>query len=401
VGGVEFAVRDVCAGLVARHGAEVTVLTTNAFTNANFRDASLPTVPIRPDEVQDGVRVRRYPVNTRWALPLRVAQKLAWELHLPGNDRLRTWYQGPIAPRLLEAVREVPADVISAASFPLNHLTYPFRRRAPRPPVVLSGAIHPQDRWGYERPHLLRLTAQAFATVAYTDAERAWLLARGAPEDRVRVIPLGIDPDRVRPSAPGFRRQRSIAEGDLLVAYLGQQGSHKGIDLLLGAFPALLAAHPQARLVIAGSRTPYSAEIRRLEAALPAAAQVRVEVLDDLSEQAKVDLLAACDVFASPSRYESFGITVLEAWAQNRAVLAGDGPAQRWVAEDGVSALLVRPEPAAVLDGLLRLAAAPDLRRRLGEAGHARLHARYTLARVVDAYHDLFREARETSPVRR
>ena len=398
VGGVEFVVRDLCEGLVARHGADVTVLTTNAFTNANFRDASLPTVPINPFEEQHGVRIRRFPVVTRWAPWLRVAQKVAWELHWPGNDRLRTWYQGPIAPELLRAVKQTDADVVSAASFPLNHLTYPFRRPEPRPPVVLIGSIHPEDRWGFERPHLIRLTRRAYATVTHTEAERAWLLRRGAPEARVRVIPHGVAAAAPAAAEPDFRVRHAIGPDRLLVAYVGQQGSHKGIDLLVDAFPSLLAEHPEAHLVIAGSRTPYSAEVRRRVQALQAEARQKVEVLDDVDEAEKTALLAACDIFASPSRYESFGITVLEAWRQGRPVMVGDGPALRCVVEDGVSGLLVAHQPRAVLDGLLRLAADPGLRRQLGEAGHARFLERYTLDRMIDDYHDLLVAAREAGP---
>ncbi len=395
VGGVEFAIRDICEALVADHGVDVTVLTTNAYTNANFRDGSLPTIPIQPDEVINGVRVRRFPVRTRWSPGLRVAQKVAWELRLPGNDRLRTLYQGPISPGLKAAAVEVEADVIGAASFPLNHLTYPFRRPVPRPPVVLFGAAHPADVWGYARPHLLRLTAKAFATVALTEYERQWLVEQGAPRESVHVIPLGIDPERVRGRAAAFRARVGIPSEALVIGYVGQQGSHKGIDLLIAALPRLLTAHPEAWLVVAGSRTPYSAELRRLAATLPEPAHSRVIVLDDLDEQGKADLLAGCDIFASPSRYESFGITVLEAWAQSRPVLVGEGPAQRCVVEDAVSGLLVMHDVESVLAALLKLAGDPGLRRRLGVAGRSRLLERFTLARVVADYHGLLLAARE------
>ena len=150
--------------------------------------------------------------------------------------------------------------------------------------------------------------------------------------------------------------------------------------------------------MIAGSRTPYSAEVRRRVQALQAEARQKVEVLDDVDEAEKTALLAACDIFASPSRYESFGITVLEAWRQGRPVMVGDGPALRCVVEDGVSGLLVAHQPRAVLDGLLRLAADPGLRRQLGEAGHARFLERYTLDRMIDDYHDLLVAAREAGP---
>ena len=101
VGGVELSTRDLCEALVANYDFDVTVFTTNAFTVANFVDGSLPTIPIDPGEEQNGVRIRRFPVVTHWAPVLRQLQRFAWHLKLPGNDRLRTWYHGPIAPEML------------------------------------------------------------------------------------------------------------------------------------------------------------------------------------------------------------------------------------------------------------------------------------------------------------
>jgi len=392
VGGVEFAVRDICERLVSRHGADVTVFTTNAYTNANYLDGSLPTVPIQEGEVQNGVKVRRFPVVTAWARPLRLLQRGFYNLRLPGNDVLRTLYQGPISPALRRATREFDADVVSAASFPLNHMRYAFAR--PGRPVVLIGAIHTDDPWGYERPNLLKLAGRAQATVAFTEPERDWLLAHGAPARRVRVLGLGIDPDPCPPHPQDFRDSAGVAAGDYLVAYVGQQGGHKGIEVLISSLPRLLEAVPGAFLVVAGSRTPYSAVLERLASELPPAARARFRLLSDLTAQRKTDLLAACDVFASPSGHESFGITNLEAWARSRPVVLGDGPAQRSITEPGVSSLLVPYRDAeALLDALVRLARDPGLRRRLGEAGRRRLLERYTLDGVVDAYFDLYREA--------
>ena len=79
-------------GARAHEDFDVTVFTTNAFTVGNFVDASLPTIPIDPHEDQNGVKVRRFPVVTRWVPVLRQLQRTAWFLKLPANDRLRTWY---------------------------------------------------------------------------------------------------------------------------------------------------------------------------------------------------------------------------------------------------------------------------------------------------------------------
>jgi glycosyltransferase involved in cell wall biosynthesis len=393
VGGVEFTVRDISERLVARNLAEVTVLTTDAFTNENFRSRSLPTVPIVEGESHNGVAVKRFPVETRWALPLRVLQKVAYELRLPGNDRLRTWYQGPICPGMLEALSGIEGDVICAASFPLNHMTYPFRTWPARP-VVLIGAVHTNDPWGYERPNLIRLVGESFATIAFTEHERDWLVARGAPPERIRIIGLGVDPAVGDRPVGAFRAAHGIDASAFLVAYVGQQGSHKGIESLIGVLPRLLEERPDAWMVVGGARTPYSEKLAALAESMPAAARRRLNLLSDLTPESKQDLLVDCDVFASPSGHESFGLTTLEAWVHSRPVVVGDTPAQSEIVKEGVTGLLVPyRDEQRLLDALLRLARDPDLRRRLGAAGRAQVLERHTIDTMADRFAEVLREA--------
>lgn len=398
VGGVERSTRDLCEALVGEHGFEVTVLTTNAYTVSRFHDASQPTIPIREGEVQNGVRVLRFPADTRWSRVLRQSQRLAWRLRAPGNDRLRTWYNGPRSPELLAAVRTIGADVICAAAFPLNHMRYPFLRPEPRPPVVLVGAVHTQDAWGFDRPYLLRCTSLAHATVAHTAHEAEWLVQHGTPADRIRVIGHGLDLPAFRPRAGAFRARYAVPADAYLVAFVGQQARHKGIDTLLLALPALLDRQPSVRLVIGGARTSFSDDLEGLIATLPDAVARRVHLISDLSEQEKVDLLGDADVLASPSRAESFGITTLEAWAVRTPVVVADSPAQREIVDHGETGLLVPYGDAASLAAALDRLGDPILRRALGAAGHARLVARFRHEQVVDAYAELFLEAAAGAP---
>jgi glycosyltransferase involved in cell wall biosynthesis len=396
VGGVEMSTRDLCERLVADHGVDVTVFSTNALTIANFKDDSLPTLPIKADEEQNGVKIRRFPVVTAWAATLSQMQRIAWHLKLPGNDRLRTWYHGPISPQMLRAVRSFEADVVCAASFPLNHMTYPFRKRKPRAPVILVGAVHTNNSWGYDRPHLIRLVAHSFATVAHTEHERDWLVQRGAPSDKLRVIGHGIELSDFIAKPGLFRKAYGIPRDAFLVAYLGQQGSHKGIDTLIRVLPSLLERRRDTWLLVAGARTPYSPELRRLADRLPGHARSRLLFVDDLTKADRAEVLADCDVFASPSAQESFGITTLEAWSQAKPVVVGDGPAQRSVVEHGVSGILVpHGHEARLLEALGTLGADASLRARLGDAGRRRLQERYDHSAVVSQYHSLFMEAAE------
>jgi glycosyltransferase involved in cell wall biosynthesis len=158
----------------------------------------------------------------------------------------------------------------------------------------------------------------------------------------------------------------------------------------------LLERQGDAWLVVAGARTPYSEELRRLAEKLPGHARSHLLFVDDVTTAERAQLLADCDVFASPSAQESFGITTLEAWSQAKPVVVGDGPAQRSVVEDGVSGILVpHGNKARLLEVLATLAGDASLRARLGEAGRWRLRERYDHSAVVSQYHSLFLEAAE------
>lgn len=394
VGGVEFAIRDMCEQLVADHGYEVTVLTTDAYTVSNFHDPSLPRIEIEPDEVQNGVRVLRFATQPWRSRLLRQPQRVAYRMRLPGNDSLRTWFNGPISPAMLAAVRRLPADVICAAAFPLNHVRYAFRGAGGRTPVVLMPSIHTDDDWGFGRRNLLRLVDRAYATVARTEHERDWLVMRGASADRVRVIGHGVEPGALKPRPGRFRAAHGMDVEGYLVAYVGQQGSHKGIEVLIEALPALLERCPDTWLAIGGSRTGYTDELERRIAALPSAARARCRLVCNLSEQEKADLLGDCDVLATPSKKEAFGITTLEAWSLRKPVLVGDSPSQACVVGDGECGLIVPHGDAARLtEALSRLGSDAELRASMGAAGHARLLAKYVRADVERRHAELLAEA--------
>src|SRR5207237_1327911 len=100
----------------------------------------------------------------------------------------------------------------------------------------------------------------------------------------------------------------------------------------------------------------------------------RVVRLGVLSEQQKRDFFAGIDVFALPSRSDSFGLVLLEAWANGKPnlVYRAGGPAE--LVRDGIDGLQARCGNVTELAGQLgRLIAGPDLRCRLGNNGMARI----------------------------
>lgn len=403
IGGTELAIQKISERLVERHGDRVTVFTTVGYNCEVFWRRDQPTLPVGTSVI-NGVTVRRFPVVNRLnGLRLFMAGA-TYKLHMPFSDYFRALYNGPIIPALPGAIARSGADIVAASSFPLLHMHYAlYGAHRGRMPVVLIGGIHVTDKWGFDRPMIYKAIRQAERAVAYTSFERDFLLTRGVAPNHVAVIGLGVDPDAFQHATGREIRQAHAWGTDPVVAYIGQQVAHKGIDTLLEAMQKVWARCPTARLLIAGSRTSFTQALERLVGALPAGMRERVTFVHNFPESAKPGLFAACDVFAYPSAYESFGLTILEAWSARRPVVAcGDG-APGSIVEHGVDGLLVRYHDADDLAAAIgRLLCTPDLRAKMGEAGRRKVVSRYSWNAVADQFRSLYVDVCErTGPAAR
>ncbi len=105
------------------------------------------------------------------------------------------------------------------------------------------------------------------------------------------------------------------------------------------------------------------------------------------------EILRLADIFVFPSFYrEGIPRVLLEAASMGLPLVAADVPGSHDVVEDGVNGFLVPPRDAgAIAAALLRLAGAPELRRRLGARSRARAVSRFDLAVVAESTEALYR----------
>lgn len=394
VGGTERVVQRLSEELVRSHGDSVTVFTTDAYSAEAFPRPSLPRMPAGW-ETRNGVRVRRFAV---WRLPgalLNVVQNAAFRWQLPYNEHLRTWYGGPIIPRLSGAIRRFPADVVAASSFPLLHMYDALRgaRRSGKP-CVLIGGLHPGDRWGFDRPRIHRAIAECDRYVAYTRFEADRVVDRGAAPGRVDVIGLGVDAEAFLAVDSADAKRRLGLLGGRVIGFVGQLGVHKGVDTLLEAMPAIWERCPDVRLVVAGAHTVFAAQVEARIAAYPPELRPRVRLLQDFTEAEKPALFSALDVFALPSAFESFGISYLEAWAAGKPVIGCDIGAVSCVVDRGRDGLLVPyQQPAALAAAAVDLLENPERARAMGAAGRRKVLRDHTWPRVAARFRDTYLEA--------
>ena len=109
-----------------------------------------------------------------------------------------------------------------------------------------------------------------------------------------------------------------------------------------------------------------------------------------LARAALLSRYAACDLVVVPSRYESFGLTALEAMIFAKPCVASDAGGLGEVVTDSDTGLLTPPgDPAALTAALLRLVRDPGLRQAMGAAARRRYEAQFTaaaMARSVEAW---------------
>lgn len=376
IGGSQHLFKHLSEGLVAQFQDDVTVFTTNS--EGSFREKPLKLITLA-EEVINGVQVKRFSFSQRWTSVLDAARRISRKARLPLTDYLEILYRGPIAIDMFKAMVEFKADVIAGTPFYGFHMLYPHIAQQmgyPVPPVVHWGALHITD--DYIRQPALKAIRSAAAYVANTEFEREVLIKKGIPQEKIFVIGVGVDTKQFT-GAEGqrVRETYNLGEGPV-VGFIGRQARGKGIDTLIQAMHLVWKRQPEVRLLIAGARTDYSRELHRLVRELPASLHDNVVFVDSFAEAEKPQLFAACDVFVSVSRIESFGIVYLEAWASGKPVIGSRIGAVQNVIQEEEDGLLVSHCNVSELAGAIsRLLNDTPLRLRLARNGKTKVQSEY------------------------
>ncbi|HID53739.1 MAG TPA: glycosyltransferase family 1 protein [Anaerolineae bacterium] len=394
VGGAEGLMKHFSEQLANRHQDEVTVFTAAVTKPAYFwRDEGAP-LPAGT-EITNGVTVRRFPVFKRFQLARMVMARGFYRLKLPYHDWARTIQVGPIIPQLPQAIAQSGVDVVMAATFPFLHMYYAISGgQRGRIPVVLTGAIHTEDKWGYDRQMMIRAIAQADAYIALTAYEKTFLVEKGIAAEKIHVIGGGVAAARFVAAEGTAVRQKYGLGDDPVIVVMSRQSELKRLDTVIQAMPRVWAVFPQARLLMAGARTAYSAQLDGMIARLPPEQRARITQIHDFPEEEKPSLLAAADIFVHPSGNESFGIVFVEAWAVGKPVIGANVGAVASLIAAGRDGLLFEHGSAdSLAEAALTLLADAGKRAVLGAAGRQKVLANYTWEIVSDRLRDVYRQA--------
>jgi glycosyltransferase involved in cell wall biosynthesis len=240
----------------------------------------------------------------------------------------------------------------------------------------------------------------------------------GVAEDRVRVLPNGVDPRRFSPEGRRYRL-RTKASGTRFL-FVGGWIGRKGPDVLFDAYRAAFAGRDDVTLVVKdfGANGVYRGQERDvIRSHAASGALPRVEYIDrELSDSDMADLYRACDVLVHPYRGEGFGMPVLEAMACGKPVIVTAGgptdefcpdeacwriPSSRMVLPNRIdrwetvqNVWMLEPDADALRHLLVEADRDVEGRARRGTAAHAAAEA-YTWSDVGTLYLQCLRSVSE------
>jgi glycosyltransferase involved in cell wall biosynthesis len=201
------------------------------------------------------------------------------------------------------------------------------------------------------------------------------------PRARIGVAHIGVDTNVFAPRVDAEARSETTT-----VLFSGRLEPRKGVLQLVRAFALASRDNPRLRLLLVGSdtrlgpgQTSYAEHLRTEAAALGVADHL--EWLGPQPYDRLPDLYRSADLLVAPSRYEAFGMVVIEAMACGTPVIASPHGGPSEIVADGSTGFLVEPSQTSLLAARIgELASDSELRRTIGSRARAQAVERFSLA---------------------
>ena len=257
-------------------------------------------------------------------------------------------------------------------------------------PFVVSTIHSSRVRSAEDRDRLRQLTPEMDHLIAVSRMIERKLGGEGRAElgVPVSIIYNGVDLERYDHQEPccTLRDEYGMEPGSQIVGIVARLEPEKGHTTLLDAWPAVIRSSPDAYLLIIGEGSRRE-DLERQAASLRIAHRV---VFTGRRDDVPA-VTAALDVAVLPSYREAQGLSILEAMALSRPVVASAVGGIPEMIEDGVTGLLVPPNDADALSrAITRLLVDHPLADSLGRAGHDMVHDRFCVELMVSSIQDIY-----------
>jgi len=321
------------------------------------------------------------------ALPYLVKSQ-AYTIPSPGAQR-----------ELRESLEQLKPDLVHA-SLTLSPLDFRLPDLCQHLGVPLVATFHPAFDAGLRNlsAGTQQLTYQIYAptlakfdrVIVFSDRQAELLARLGVREERLAVIPNGVDTDRWQPAPTGaitaeLAQLRRRFQGRRVFLYMGRLATEKNVEALLKAWRLV---RPQGCVLLIVGDGPLRGSL------MASSDDPDVEWWGDEADcDKRVALLQLTEVFLLPSLVEGLSLALLEAMACGTACVATDAGADGEVLEGGAGIVISTQGVTTQLRTLLPvLRDQPVLTAALGVRARARALERYTLGRNIAALESLYAE---------
>ena len=254
-------------------------------------------------------------------------------------------------------------------------------------------------KWIYDFFFGYRLLKDASKVIALSQIEAEQYKRMGVPEEKIAIIPNGIDLSEYANLPPKgcFKKKFGIKEEKKTVLYLGRIHKIKGIDILVRTFANVVKKLDDVRLVIVGPDDGYLSELEALIKALKI--EDKVLITEPLYDRDKLEAYVDADLYVLPSRYETFPMTILEAYACGKPVIASKLDGLKDLVINRKTGLLIAPGNAEQLaKSIFSVLNDHDKAEEMGLRGRQFMKENFTITKVVNRLEDLYKEVVSSQP---
>jgi glycosyltransferase involved in cell wall biosynthesis len=204
----------------------------------------------------------------------------------------------------------------------------------------------------------------------------------GIQMDHIHIVPHAIEEPVALPNPPYLD-----INNNPVIAYIGTLDQRKGIDIFLQAIPEVVAKFPKSRFMVIGRDGGDSLERSWKDWFVKTypdkSVQQAATFTGSISDEELAKLWNQFSMVAVPSRYESFGYVVVEAFARRIPAIVSTGGALPEVAKDGALVVDVA-DPHALANGIIRLLSDPTLSTKLARRGRELYEQHYTMEQLAN-----------------
>ena len=369
-------VYEISKGLAAK-GHNVTVYTTNVLS-------------------QDKMFSSKKEIHNIHGVKVYYCRNLLYKPHSP----LPLFYSRDLVRKIKKNLAKYDIVHLHHYRFYISVILHHYAAKCDVPYILQAhGSIPRKAKQGlkcvYDLLFGYRLLRDASKVIALSEAEADQYRSMGVPEEKIAIIPNGIDLSEYAELPPkgAFKKKFNIPEDKKIILYLGRIHKIKGIDFLVRAYAYLIDKmhFKDAVLVIAGPDDGYLSEIKSLVQDLGISGSVILT--GSLSERDKIKAYNDASIVVYLGPFEPYGLVSLEAAACKTPVIVAQGTPMAEVVNRGKFGFSVKYGDIISLASMLqKILDNEESAENLGSNGRTYVFNNFDWSKIIERYEHIYRE---------